>query len=138
MAAPIPVELRRRIVHAVRSGMTWQEASDLFAVGMATVNRLMRIDRERESLEPRGHGGGQRHRIPDDQLDRLRKLVDQRPDATIAELKESYRSETGVAVGDSTLWRALIRLGLSRKKRRSSTPSARSSASTKPGSRSGN
>lgn len=134
MAAPIPVELRRRIVNAVRDGMTWQEVSDVFAVGMATVNRLMRMDRELGTVEPRGHGGGRRRRIPDEDLERLRQIVDERPDGTIAEIKASYRAATGVAAGDSTIWRALDRLGLSRKKRQSSTQNARSRASSKRGS----
>ena len=131
MAAAIPVALRERIVEAVRSGMSWNEAADEFKVGVATVNRLMRKDREGTSLEPLGHAGGQRHRIPDKDLKRLRRIVDRRPDATITELVEAYQLETGLRVGESTLARAMSRLGFSRKKRPSSTQSARNLASKK-------
>ncbi|WP_206607078.1 MULTISPECIES: hypothetical protein [Sandaracinus] len=47
---------------AVLDGMSWDEAADVFKLGIATVNRLMRKAREGSSLEPLGHGGGQRHR----------------------------------------------------------------------------
>jgi transposase len=136
MTAPIPVALRQRIVDAVSDGMTWDEAAEVFKVGIATVNRLVRKYREGSSLEPLGHGGGQRHRIPDEHLDRLRAIVERTPDATIAELAETYRVDNGVSVGESTVGRALERLGLSRKKRPSSTRSARGLAFKKRGSRS--
>ena len=97
--------------------MSWNEAADEFKVGVATVNRLMRKDREGTSLEPLGHAGGQRHRIPDKDLKRLRRIVDRRPDATITELVEAYQLETGLRVGESTLARAMSRLGFSRKKK---------------------
>ena len=58
MVAPISLGLRQRIVAAVHEGMTWQEASELFAVGIAMVKRLVRMERETGSLAPREHGGG--------------------------------------------------------------------------------
>ena len=137
MVAPISLGLRQRIVAAVHEGMTWQEASELFAVGIAMVNRLVRMERETGSLAPREHGGGQLHLIPDEQLPLVRALVNERADSTLAELCDSYREATGVATSEKTMGRALARLGLSRKKeRQSSTLNARSRGSKPPGSRS--
>jgi transposase len=116
--------------------MTWQEASELFAVGIATVNRLVRMERETGSLAPREHGGGQPHLIPDEQLPLVGALVNERADSTLAELCDSYREATGVATSEKTMGRALARLGLSRKQRQSSTLNARSRGSKPPGSRS--
>lgn len=136
MGAPISIEVRERVVAAVHNGLSWQEATELFAVSIATVNRLMRLDRETGSVAPRDHGGGQWHRIPDERLATLRELVDSRADATIGELRVMYRDATNVDVSEATIGRALARLGLSRKKRASSMRSARSRASKQRASRS--
>lgn len=136
MGAPISIDVRERVVAAVHNGLTWQEATELFSVSIATVNRLMRLDRETGSVAPRDHGGGQRHRIPDERLAVLRELVDDRADATISELRVLYRDATKVDVSEATIGRALARLRLSRKKRASSTRSAQSRASKRRASRS--
>lgn len=130
MSVPLPIELRERIVSAVDDGLTWEEAAELFRVGRATVNRLMRRRRERGSLEPDGHGGGHPYRIAEESLGILRELVAARPDATIAELRAAYGERTGFEVSEATIGRALRdRLGLSRKKSPSSTRNKRGNAS---------
>lgn len=132
MSVPLPIELRERIVASILEGMSWADASELFRVGPATVNRLMRRYRERGSLEPDPHGGGYPHRIPEESLGILRELVEARPDATIEELRQAYGSRTRTTVSAATIGRALRdRLKMSRKKSRSSTPSRPKSGSSR-------
>lgn len=118
MSVPLPIELRERIVAAVNDGMTWLEAAETFRVGRATVNRLMRLMRDTGSVEPRPHGGGQQHRIPDAMLPVLREIVQERTDATIHEVRDVYCKRIGATVSTATVGRAMReRLGLSLKKK---------------------
>lgn len=132
MSVPLPIELRQRIVAAVKDGMSWDEAAEVFRVGRASVNRYMRLERENGSVEPRPHGGGQTHRITDDDLKTLRQIIDQRADATIAQIRDAFCERTGSTVSTATVGRSIRgRLGLSLKKSPSSMPSKRASASKK-------
>lgn len=139
MTVPLPVELRARIVAAVQEGMSWAEAAEVFRVGRASVNRYMRLMREKGSVEPRPHGGGQTHRIPDEALPVLRAVVEARPDATIAQIRDAYCAKTGSTVSNATVGRTVRdRLGMSLKKSLSSTRSRRANAFKKRGSSTAN
>jgi transposase len=59
---------------------------------------------------------------PDDAV-ALRAQVAAMPDATLAEHCEAWVAARGVRVGISAMHRALRRLGITRKKRRSGPPS---------------
>jgi transposase len=130
MSEPLSVDLRKRIVGAYeRGGVTRQEVADLFQVGRATVNRLVKRYRTTGSLEPDPHGGGREPKFDKKGERVLRKLVEAHPDAMIPELVEFYFEKSGVVVGTSTMSRALARLGFTRKKSLWSRPSNPTSAS---------
>ncbi len=125
MPAPLSVDLRKRIVAAWEQGEgTWEEIANTFKVGVATVNRLIRRYRALATVEPAPHAGGQRHRVPEEDLPLVRALLDERPDLTVEELLNAYCAQHGKLVSRSTMSRAIERLGYTRKK----SPSSRSSA----------
>ena len=53
----------------------------------------------------------------------LRAEIARRVDATLAELRDWLRTDRGVQVGTTALWRELVRLGLTLKKGRCEPPS---------------
>lgn len=130
MGRALSIDLRQRIIAAwqQREG-TWKDLAERFGVGEATVDRLVARFRRTGSVEPDPHGGGQSHRIPDDELPVVRRLLDATPDITIEELAEAYRRETGERVSRATMGRAVTRLGYTRKKRPSSARSGTARAS---------
>ena len=97
-------------------GLKTQSVADLFAVSASWVCRVMQRRRESGETTPRPRGGATVVKID---LDRLRQLVAQQPDATIRELHERL----GVACSVSAVDMALRRAGLSFKKRRSARQS---------------
>lgn len=118
------IDLRERVVAAVlEQGLGWSEAAELFRVGVAWVGRWVRLAREKSSLEPRPKGH-RRAAVSGDGVDIMRKLVEEKPDRTLAELAALYTQRTGASVSTSTVFRTLGRLGLTLKKRRSARPSA--------------
>jgi transposase len=116
------VDLRERAVGAVAGGMPQSVAARTFGVGRATVQRWVRRQRA-GNLGP-APVGGSAPRIGPARAGALRAQVAAHPDATLAEHAERWGREQGVRVSLWALDRALDRLGITRKKRRS-TPASR-------------
>jgi len=111
---PYSNDLRERIVAAVDRGeQSIRQIARLFSVSLSCVVRLLRRQRRTGSVRPAPHGG-----VPSRKLDaaadaRLQELVRDRPDATLAEL----RDRLGIRCCLMTIARALRRLRITRKKK---------------------
>ena|SRR5688572_7230325 len=116
------VDLRGRVVSAVAGGMPQAVTGRTFGVGRATVRRW--VDRQRRSGDVRpAPVGGSAPRIGPAQAAALRAQVAAWPDATLAEHAARWGREQGVRVSLWAVDRALTRLGITRKKRRSAPAS---------------
>ena len=125
MAAPLSVDLRKRIVEArTRDGLTYEQLATRFGVGRATVDRWLRRWRETGSVEPDQMGGNRGRLIEDESVSVLQALVEEAPDRTLPDLVEAFEARTGIRVSRATMGRAVARAGLTRKKRRSVPNSA--------------
>jgi transposase len=111
---PLSNDLRQRILDAVdhREGSRRMLAAR-FKVNTSTITRLLQLRRQTGSLEPRPHGGGVEPTLDHDALERLRKLVEETPGATLEALKQ----EMGVSGSRMIICRALQKLGLPLKKK---------------------
>lgn len=120
--APYPVELRDRVLAACESGLEDEYVAEVFRIGTASISRWRRLKRERGSVAalPRVGRGGRSIDAAGDKF--LCDFVAEKPGRTIAELGELLR-EKGYTTSDSSVSRALIRLDLTLKKRRSQPPS---------------
>jgi transposase len=118
MTRPISNDLRERVVGAFERGEgTYLELAERFGVGAASVSRWLRIKRERGDVSPLRHKSGRRPTFDEEGLKELRRLVEEQPDATLAELSARYAELRGVVVALNIICRALQRLELRRKKR---------------------
>lgn len=122
MPRPIGLDVRERVVAAYREGKgTYEELANIFGVGYATINRWLRLDREKGSLEPKPLPG----RVPKlDERGRavLRELVEEHSDATLAELGRLIDERLGVKVVPSTVFKTLAAMRITRKKKTSTRP----------------
>jgi transposase len=110
------MDLRERVVLACDERLgTREEIARLFGVSTAWVRRLLQRRRESGSIAARPRGGQKPPKFQGKNLDRLKALVAAQPDATLQEL----RNRSGVAASIMAVQRALVRLGLRRKKSRS-------------------
>jgi transposase len=111
---PLSNDLRERILAAVdnREGSRRQLAAQ-FRVDVSTITRLLQLRRQTGSLDPRPHGGGTEPALDHEGLQRLRKLVEEAPDATL----EQLRRRPGVPGSIMIVRRGLKRLGITRKKK---------------------
>ena len=132
MARPASTDLRKRVVEAAQNGLTYKDAASQFDVGDASVSRWLALLRKTGSLDPKPMGGSE-PTLGNDEREVLKYLVWQAPDATLAELADQLDAEVGVRVSASTISRVLIAMGISRKKRRSSTTVGRTPTSSTSG-----
>src|SRR5436305_12323782 len=111
---PLSNDLRQRILDAVdnREGSR-RKLAVRFKVNTSTITKLLRLRRETGSFEPRPHAGGVAPTLDDAALQRLRKLVEETPDATL----ESLRQRMGISGSRMFICRALQKLGLPLKKK---------------------
>ena len=91
MSAPLSIDLRIRILEArAKEGLTYDQLADRFAVGRATVHRLLRLARETGSVEPAPHGRRSPRRVTEAMEASLGELVRERPDAILTELRTAF------------------------------------------------
>ena len=116
MGAAYSQDLRDRIIAARDGGMRTKRVAEVFKVSTSWVRRVMQRRREHGEQSPRPRGGATVIKID---LDKLRQLVQEQPDATARQLHERL----GIACSVSAVDMALRRMGLSFKKRRCMPPS---------------
>src|SRR4051795_5869372 len=111
---PCSQDLRQRVLDTVRRGEgSLRQIARRFLVSVSFVTRLLKRYRSTSSLEPQPHGGGHPPALGPEDLERLRELIRQRPDATL----EECRQRLGASCSTMTISRALRKLGLPRKKK---------------------
>jgi transposase len=99
---PYSEDLRQRILETVERGEgSLRQIARRFLVSLSFVTRLLQLHRSTGSLQPRPHGGGNPAKLGPQDLERLRELVEQQPDATLEEL----RQRLGVSCSTMTIAR---------------------------------
>ncbi|MBE7506073.1 MAG: transposase [Planctomycetia bacterium] len=110
------MDLRRRVLAACDAGHGTTPVAKSFDVSPAWVRRLKQRRRELGTIAPLPHRTGPIPRLNESRKERLRKLVEAQPDATLAEL----RDRLGLKITLGHLCRSLRKMKLSLKKSRSS------------------
>jgi transposase len=111
-------DLRRKIVQAVeQQRMNKSEAARAFGVSLSSVKRYTKAVREGRSLSP-GKAPGKRPRLDEKARRLLETDVKERPFAKLADRREYLQKVAGVSASESTLSRALRKMGFGRKKGR--------------------
>ena len=111
MGKAYSVDLRQRVLATCDEGIRAEEVAKRYRVSRSWVFRLLKRHRETGRIEPLYGKPGPKP-VLGEHLGRLKKVVGNKPDATLEEL----RQELGIRVGISTLWRGLRDLGLTLKK----------------------
>ena len=106
----IPVAVRERILKLYERGKRTAELAASFGYCVAAVRRVRQHFKERGTMVPQTHRCGRKTLLTDSRKERLLRLLDRRPDATLAELGAQLERPTSTI----DLW--LTRLGWSCKK----------------------
>lgn len=109
---PYSMDLRQRVARAIdQHAGSFRQLARRFCVSLSFITRLLALRRQTGSLAPRPHQGGPPPLLGPAHLQRLRQLLHDQPDALLDELAQP------LGCSRMTLWRALRKLKLSRKKK---------------------
>jgi transposase len=120
------LDLRKRVLASCDAGHETKQVADLYGVSPAWVRRLKQRRHKLGIIDRLPQNPGRKSKLTAEDRQRLAELVRQQPDATCGEL----RDRLGVAVDETTIGRALAKLGLSFKKSRS-TPLSKTAPTSK-------
>jgi len=126
--ATLSLDLRERIVSSYDKGEGTREQIALrFRVSLGMVKKLLQQRRKTGCIKPRHHFAGRKKTILAKHRIAMRQLLKDKPDMTLAELREAL----GLDCTLPAIHYVLVDMGLTYKKRRSAPPSktAKTSAS---------
>ena len=116
---PYPMPMRRAVAAAYDECGSSREVAEMFDCSESWVRRLIQRRRETGSLEPKPHRHPDIRKLDEQDLSRLRALIESKPDMTLGELAEAMNHKASVP----TIWRATQALKLTLKKRLSTQQS---------------
>lgn len=114
MTKPYSLDLRERVVAAVRSGESCRSVSDRFGVAVSSVVKWHQRYRETGSVAP-GKMGGHRRVVLEPHRAMIVEEIERTPHLTVRGLAEILASR-GIVVSRQAVWRFLRAQGLSFKK----------------------
>ena len=103
----IPIPIRKRILELYEGGKSTREIAEFSGFCVAAVRRVRQQFRERRTLEPQTHLCGRKTLLSEERKQRLKDLLSEQPDATLAEL--GARMDRSLPTSTIDLW--LRRLG---------------------------
>jgi transposase len=108
-------DLRQKTVNAVERGMPKVQAARTFGVGVSTVKRYATKAQRGEPLEP-AKAPGKRTKMDERVGKLLEEDLKKRPFVTLQQRCDYVEAISGVSVSRSTMCRAIVRMGSTRKK----------------------
>jgi transposase len=111
------LDLREKIVAAVRRGMSKAQAARTFGVGATSVKRYVKLAEEGKPLRP-GKAPGSKAKLGGSAMKLLEEDLHRHPAITYQERANLLCDLLGVRVSKSTICRMVRRLGYTRKKDR--------------------
>ena len=118
MPGAYSADLRQRVLRVCECGkLSRAKIAALFQVGETTLYRWQQEWRAEGRCRAKPHAGGPAPQLDAIALDKLKDLVAESNDLTLAEYAAKLAERARVQVSGSTVCRALRKLGLPRKKR---------------------
>jgi transposase len=123
MSKALSLDLRVRVLAAVKAGASHREAGERFGVSAASVSRWRTRERRQGDARPKALGGDRRSGRIEAHKETILALLKATPDIVIEELRRKL-TEEGQVFGEGTIRRFLVRHSITRKKR-PRTPASR-------------
>ena len=124
MGKPYSLDLRERVVAALKEGMSTAQAAARFSIGKATAGTWGRLKRSQGDVRP-AKQGKPKGSVLDAHAQFILGALKDKPDTTLEEMVERLAAERDVRVVWTTVWKFLDRHDQTHKKRLR-TPASRS------------
>ena len=118
---PYSIDLRQRIVDAVKSGESRTSAARRFNVGYVTVLNYLKLD-ALGSLEPRTQKSRPCRKFTPAALNALKAWLEEKNDLTLKQLQQRLGERFQVYVSQPAIWGRLMAMNLTWKKNRPAPP----------------
>lgn len=119
---PYSLDLRQKVVETYEAGgISQRQLAKNFRVTVSFVQDLLKRKRELGTIAPKVRTQQTPTKLNAEQLDILRQLVEEQPDATLSEFQDRLQQKTGVLIGIATVDR-MIRLKLKLTLKKKSLP----------------
>jgi transposase len=116
------IDLRQKVIDAYAKGdVSQRDLSENFGMALSCVQKLLKRYRETGSVAPKQRTQQTPTKLNSDQLEVLRKLVEEQPEATLAELCERLQQQTEVGISIATMDR-MVRVKLNRRLKKKFLP----------------
>jgi transposase len=119
MPGPYSLDLRRKAVSACEKGEdTQKEIAEQFDIGYRTLKEWIFLKKNTGDVIPKEHiHRGPLPLINEKGLIFIKNLVKKKPDILILEIRDLYAKKFGIEVAQTTIFKALCKLDLRRKKK---------------------
>lgn len=119
---PYSLDLRQKMVAAYQAGgISQRKLASNFGVALSSVQNLLTRHREQGTIAPKVRTEQTPTKLNPEQLEVLRQLVEEQPDATLQELQQRVHQRTGILIGVATVDR-MVRLKLKLRLKKKSLP----------------
>ena len=121
MGIPLSMDMRKRIIASYEEKQEIKEIVKNLKVGQTTVYNLINLYKETGSYAPRPQNAGRKPSLTDEDLENIRKMVKNEPDAELSVIKDTLNLRVSIP------WLCNIinhKLNLRRKKKRYITANA--------------
>lgn len=109
----LSIDLRERIIEAIEEkNLSKADVIRIFNISRTGLDYLLTHYKETGSLNPKPHGGGRPSKFSDDDIEKIKKFIEKKPDATLEEILEY----TGKDASLTSLFRTLKKIGYRLKK----------------------
>ncbi len=114
---PYSVDLRQKIIDVYKEGnVSQRQLARQFRVALSFIQKLIKQYKETGNIAPKVRTKQTPTKLTDEQLQFLKELVAENPEATLQELRQKLAATTGVTISLSTVHRMLRRIDLFTKK----------------------
>jgi transposase len=110
---------RRTIISLYQRGLDTEDIAARFQASLSGVRRVWQQYREEGRDQPAFANCGRKPALTDEQMQRVRQIVQEQPDRFVREVSEELRARLGVVACRQTVGRWMRELGFTRKKSRS-------------------
>ena len=116
---PYSVDLRQKIIDVYKEGnVSQRQLARQFRVALSFIQKLIKQYKETGNIAPKVRTKQTPTKLSDEQLQVLKELVAENPEATLQELRQKLAAIAGVTISISTVHRMLRRIDLFPQKNR--------------------
>ena len=97
-------DLRKRIIAAVEKGeLSKTDIQIFFQISKTGLSYLIKHVKETGSIEPKPYGGGRQPKFQEEDIEKIKKYIDENPDATLEEILEHSGKDASIMAVFRTL-----------------------------------